>query len=419
MNADNVKSTSWKRFFKIKKLEKLPCTKETFILTFSDTDLFSEFREFVDDDEATNYLKFCENYTRLEQLVSKDSEKSTGPNETVQSMARFMAADNSQHVTKALELPVWLVPHFLIFYATFLSSGCPCPVLISQESRLSILSQLEAGSLHKIKSNIFDNAADEVLNSLYRYWYPRFLANRYGDEMPELDPNLIPIQSNQCIEISRISSSSTDSRMKSKKTRKRSVLSFKTSSDAEYRNPIDLVFTKDCFARILYDQFLCKEFADFIEADHCKENMMFFDSYSKLERLLIENVPKYENTRTQVPVSKLNPNSAQYGKFVSCFLQLEDVSAHPNTISADSIFIPSAIYSHFILFHATYIAPGSPHEVNITDKLRKKIAVSLALEGGRNVPSSVFEGAVKEVMDLMYLNTFKKFVAARVLPKKD
>jgi hypothetical protein len=69
------------------------------------------------------------------------------------------------------------------------------------------------------------------------------------------------------------------------------------------------------------------------------------------------------------------------------------------------------------LFHASFIAPGSPLEVNIPDKLRRKIAESLSDNGGKRVNANIFEAAVKEVLDLVYLNSFKKFVAQkRALP---
>jgi hypothetical protein len=69
-----------------------------------------------------------------------------------------------------------------------------------------------------------------------------------------------------------------------------------------------------------------------------------------------------------------------------------------------------------LLFHASYIAPGAPLEVNIPDKLRKGIAESLSLDGGKRVPANVFEPAVKEVLDLVYLNSYKKFSAQQRPP---
>lgn len=38
--------------------------KDSFVQTFSDPDLFTEFRQFAEADDAESYLKFSEHYTR-------------------------------------------------------------------------------------------------------------------------------------------------------------------------------------------------------------------------------------------------------------------------------------------------------------------------------------------------------------------
>lgn len=72
--AEGKPNKRWKRWLKELKStrkEKLLWNKETFIKCFSDSSLFFEFREFAESDDASNYLKFTENYTRyvLESLI--------------------------------------------------------------------------------------------------------------------------------------------------------------------------------------------------------------------------------------------------------------------------------------------------------------------------------------------------------------
>lgn len=194
---------------------------------------------------------------------------------------------------------------------------------------------------------------------------------------------------------------------------------------------IEISFTKDCFVRVLYNHAACKEFEGYIEvyycptnahqSDHCRENLMFFNSYSKLEKILIENVPLFKNVKVCVPVSKTHPHAKIYGGFIAQFLQLDDSNNEQtgelgSPLQANEIYIPSNLYSHYLLFHASYLAPGAPHEVNISDRLRKKIAESLSGKSGKRTPANIFEKAVKEVMDLMYLNSYKKFVKTRAVP---
>lgn len=257
----------------------------------------------------------CLSTIRLEQLVSEHASgenKSNQGTETFQSLARFIASseqenDSSGARHKTRDLPVWLVSHFLIFYATFIAYGCPCAVVISAEARLSIISQLETGKLHKLKSNIFDDCADEVLTSLYDSWFPRFIAHRNGEELPSLDPAVIPIpyvsmtRNLSTVSIESNHSSSSHNMSKGVLFRKRSMASF----NVDHRKNGDIIYSKDSFVRVLYDQENYNDFQTFVDADHCKENLQFFESYSKLERLLCENIPLFKNLRVSLKISNI------------------------------------------------------------------------------------------------------------------
>ncbi|KAJ3392317.1 hypothetical protein HDU92_008548 [Lobulomyces angularis] len=424
--SEPEKSSSFKSMlksmFKSKKTEnELKLDRDSFVKTFTDGNLFTEFKEFADDDYASHYLKFCESFSRLEQLVaeyaSETSKKKKDPaekdaSETFQSMGRFIAGSHvldKSHSQKALELPIWLVPHFLIFYASYLAPGAPHNVVISESARSKIISDLEAGHLHKIKSNVFDDAADEILIALYTCWFPRFLAYKYGNELPVLNKNLIP-QQNIKFSSAGMSRSSSKNSVDSAEPRKssdsggRKIFGRRKSISSGMNEGLklinELVYTKECMGKTLYEPTLYKEFEACIEADHCKENLLFFESFSKLENLLVENIPEYANDGTA---------NSNYAKFITRFINEEKLE----TLPREEIRVPPQLYSHLLMFHASFICPGSPHEVNITDKLRRKIAEALAANGGKDVTANLFDMAAKEVMELLYLNTFKKFVKER------
>lgn len=90
--------------------------------------------------------------------------------------------------------------------------------------------------------------------------------------MPDLDSTLVPVS---YIIMSRSPSSgtgtdssaslaTTESSRMGALFRKRSIASFAN----ERKAPLDVVYTKDCFVRVLYDQRLYKEFEQFMEV--CK-----------------------------------------------------------------------------------------------------------------------------------------------------
>jgi hypothetical protein len=285
-----LESNVWKRFFKLKKTARIPVSRLSFISMFSDETLLAEFKTFSSRDHASNYLVFVESYTRLEQLVSEHS----GDTEASQSMARFVSNDDAETSPSAKNrtLPTWLVSQFLIFYATLLCSGCPNAVVIAGEARMSIVSQLETGKLHKLNCNIFDEPADEVFEKLYTIWFPRFIAQRDGQELPPLDVNLIPLPyENMSSGRSSLSSISMDAiARKGALLRKKSMTAFNADSKSSPRP--EIVYSKDSFIRILHDQ-NTKDFEQFIEGEHCRENLLFYESYCKLENTLVENVPLF------------------------------------------------------------------------------------------------------------------------------
>jgi hypothetical protein len=167
--------------------------------------------------------------------------------------------------------------------------------------------------------------------------------------LPDLDPNLIPLP---YISMSRSSSpvsiTSPDSlTRKGALFKKRSLASF----NADYRDSSEIVYSKDCFIRVLYDMNIYKDFEKFIEGEHCKENLLFFESYSKLEKILVENVPLFKTLRSPIPVTKAHPNASLYGGFISQFLRLEETpnAAGSGATKLNEIIIPSSLYSYFLL----------------------------------------------------------------------
>ncbi|KAJ3090280.1 hypothetical protein HK102_004229 [Quaeritorhiza haematococci] len=436
--------------------EILSTSRESFARVLTDGGLFTEFKAFCESDNGGNYLLFCENFTRLEQLVAEAARYGKGGRSdgktTYPSMVRFLSADSKattspeNSASTAMEVPVWLVSHFLVFHASFIAPGAPHSVVISDNARKRISDQLAAGGLHKVRASIFDQSADEVLDALYRSWFPRFLAHRTGHPLPPLPERLIPeippSESPQNVSAERLPgidqrSNKSDKSEKKKKDgvgvpmngfealsalaagndsggRKLSLgrnnSASELSSDSPRKSEVnvgELQYTRESFAKVLYDPVLYSDFQELAEADHCKENLMFFENYTKLEQLLADYVPKYgggSRGRTGLSV----PKDMSYTRSVARFLHHgTEEAANQQTVD---IPVPVRLVSHFLLFHASFIAPGAPHEVNITDKLRRRIAEQLAAGGGHRVPATVFDGAADEVLGLLYQNTFRKFV---------
>ena len=132
---------------------------------------------------------------------------------------------------------------------------------------------------------------------------------------------------------------------------------------------------------------------------------------------MVDHVQEYASNRKPPPITDLHPNGNTYARFMALFLQDGNKEIN-HTSFTDNILISDLLMSHFILFYATFIAPESVHEVNISDKTRRSIAKILSKSNGK-VMVNVFDVAALEVMESLFLNTFKRFVMERKQMIKD
>lgn len=188
-------------------------------------------------------------------------------------MGRFLESKAATQESSCIDIPSWLVPHFLIFYSTFITSGAIRNVYLSTHIKKAIAKEMENGLLQILKSNIFDDAADEVLNTLYTSWFPRytiffyflltplpirFLAAREDSKLPILSEKLLSTRS-ATPAVSFVTVSATKRKLASEG--KGFIIRRRNSADT-------MVYTRECFVRTLYDQGLYKEFTKFVVVDH-------------------------------------------------------------------------------------------------------------------------------------------------------
>ncbi|KAJ3208267.1 hypothetical protein HDU67_006922 [Dinochytrium kinnereticum] len=169
-----------------------------------------------------------------------------------------------------------------------------------------------------------------------------------------------------------------------------------------------LVFSKDGFERILTEWALFCEFKHYaLTVDLCMENIRFWESVVELEDLLSDVDPSYRN-----------------GLEASGTWALSRFLNSPVSHLAPIITVPQDLVAHFLYFHATFLARDAPLEVNIPGSVRNRIQTEIgnrsggakegeATNGATGFKSNVFDQAVDEVVSLLYLNTFRGFVAYR------
>ncbi|KAI8810568.1 hypothetical protein BJ742DRAFT_182750 [Cladochytrium replicatum] len=209
---------------------------------------------------------------------------------------------------------------------------------------------------------------------------------------------------------------------------------------AEQFDP-ELQYSRESYARVLDDVVHYREFQAFCEVDFCMENFMFIESFTKLEQQLAESITKYGSAHKAKVLFQYAERyqGALRSGLVRRFLGFEDPTEYANasqlisqssmtstsntastahsspTTSDDSPFgyVPVWLVSHFLVFYDTYIAPGSPHEVNIAGTLRRRITDTLVSGGAYKISTTVFDEAADEVMRSLYLNTYARFVQVK------
>ncbi|KAJ3104524.1 hypothetical protein HDU97_009137 [Phlyctochytrium planicorne] len=205
-------------------------------------------------------------------------------------------------------------------------------------------------------------------------------------------------------------------------------------------------FSRESFARVMVDPNLYSAFVDYVEIEHCGENIQFYQELCKLEDLVacslmassIQEAAAYESARSIGSTHAL----ARFLRAAATTSQtnIEESTAITSVLitlpplPVQALPPPNLRTKYFDIF-TTFIAQGSPMEINVTDATRKRIANALvpilsisavssktgspspaAPEPGaqfESFPCTVFNAAGDEIVDLLYRDTFKRFVAWR------
>ncbi|KAJ3201729.1 hypothetical protein HDU67_001104 [Dinochytrium kinnereticum] len=211
-------------------------------------------------------------------------------------------------------------------------------------------------------------------------------------------------------------------------------------------------FTREWFARVMVDPKLYSAFVDYVELEHCSENIQFYQELTQLEDLVassvlassIQEAASYESARsagsTQSLARFLRAAATAMASSSTQSTDHLDSTTNPPTLlnPASSILItlpplpaspaPSALRQRYLEMFQTFIAAGSSLEINVTDATRKRIAAALVSittphstsssmqpneDDPATFPSTVFDAAGDEIIDLLYRDTFKRFVTFR------
>ncbi|KAI8918506.1 hypothetical protein DFJ77DRAFT_438829 [Powellomyces hirtus] len=181
-----------------------------------------------------------------------------------------------------------------------------------------------------------------------------------------------------------------------------------------------LTNTLSALNEVLGDRTSFEAFKAFTALDLCVENTLFYEAYEELQVSALNScvrsklVPK-TTVFTDAPLAVTQPHyltprsksTHQSAKPADPSTQTTD--AGPSSISlADlNIDIPDDVRPKFIAFYATYIAEGSPLEVNIPAHVREEVTNCIETS---QLKWGMFEKAKSEVVKNMYYNSYPRFV---------
>ena len=144
---------------------------------------------------------------------------------------------------------------------------------------------------------------------------------------------------------------------------------------------------------VIRDPQLYAEFSEYVSKAHCEENLVLFESFSKLE----------ERTRTFTTLSPA----------LSRFLEAGGVDSEVDKPC------PLILAPLFLFFNRMFIIPESPFEVNVTHNCRKEIEAELnATTPTKMFRVGIFDSVIDHVLALLYQNSFVNLVKAKEAGKK-
>ncbi|KAI9007119.1 RGS domain-containing protein [Gaertneriomyces semiglobifer] len=170
----------------------LAFTKQCFERVMTNPELYAEFRSFCKASHCHENLQFYEEIKDLEDLLlrelpgyiapttlcrfvhSKGHIPTPPPSPTLAAFPIFSpgpllgtAPDTSKPVPNAL------LPHFLYFHACYLTANCPTEINLPSTIKQQISLKLERGG--ELRSDVFDRAADEIINLIYFDSFARYI----------------------------------------------------------------------------------------------------------------------------------------------------------------------------------------------------------------------------------------------------
>ncbi|KAJ3159569.1 hypothetical protein HDU86_001578 [Geranomyces michiganensis] len=147
-------------------------------------------------------------------------------------------------------------------------------------------------------------------------------------------------------------------------------------------DPFKVTMTRACFARVLRDKLLFKEFEAFAETSHFAENLHFFTAIAGLEKELQPLFPNYRTALT---------------RFLA---QTQSLASEPPAP------IPENLIAHYLYIHACFLTADCANDLNLSGGVRAR-AQAVCLQGAT---IDVFDEAADEVFSMLYFEGFRRFV---------
>jgi ribosomal protein L39E len=87
--------------------------------------------------------------------------------------------------------------------------------------------------------------------------------------------------------------------------------------------------------------------------------------------------------------------------------EMEELRRKLSTMPQESV-VPVPLVSYYLRVYHMFISPTAQHEINITDLQKKRIQEMF--KSGNRVPVWVFDEAAEHVLQLIYQNTYRRYV---------
>jgi hypothetical protein len=278
---------------------------------------------------------------------------------------RFMNLSKSE--SRIVEIPRPFVLQILQFYATFIAIAAPLEIpLIEDTLRDSIAQKIVRLSLElKVDSNLFDSVADIVLEGLFIKTYSKYL---------EIKGTSLTILS----KLNSIFNEKVESRPRQSQELILNELEKKHQMKYKDFQSISLKNSKDCFLKTIFIPELKQKFEKYLDETHCRTNLLFIESFIKLEAR-----------------ARNSTDSACIKRFL-----------HPTEMMDKDTKVPINLVPLFMLMFHAFIVPGAPLQINIPNSLGKEIGNAFQ----QSTSCLVFDKVADHVLEMVYSNSFSSFV---------